>query len=95
MAPTSVVIGTFEAMDMLCVRAPRAIILLDEALTMMTNADRPVVSALKGVGLNLVSFLSKVLYLLQDGVIVELQAHDQHALQVISEQKVNNVQMAV
>lgn len=52
-----------------------------------TKADRPVVSALEGVGLNLPVLPSKVLHLLQDGVIAELQAYEQRALQVISEQK--------
>lgn len=67
----------------------------DKALTTENEADRPAISALKGVGLNLAMLLGEALHLLQDGVIAELRAREQRALQVISEQKINNVQMAL
>ena len=49
----------------------------------------------KGVGLNLAVLPGKVLHLLYDGMITELRAREQCALQVISEQQINNVQLAL
>ena len=57
---------------------------------MKNEANRPTVSALKGVGLNLVALPHEALQLLQDGVIVKLRAREHCALQVINEQKINN-----
>jgi len=82
---TSLAIDTLEAADMLCAKASSAIVLPDGALTIEKEVERPIVSALKGVGLNLVVLLREALHLLQDGVIVELRARDHCALQVISE----------
>jgi len=70
-------------------------VLPDGALTIETEADRPTVSALKGIRLNLVALLNELLYLLQDGVITELQTREQRTLQIIIEKKVNNTQMAL
>ena len=60
-----------------------------------TEPDKFTISALKGVGLNLAALPREALHLLQDGVIVELRAHEQQNLQVISEQKINNNQMGM
>jgi len=51
---------------------------------METKVGRLAVSALKGVGLNLVALPSEALHLLHDGVITELRAYEKCALQVIS-----------
>lgn len=61
---------------MLCVKASNVIVLPDGELTSENEANRPTVSALKGVGLNLVMHLCETLHLLQFGVIVELRAHE-------------------
>jgi len=50
------------------------IVLPDGALTTENEADRPTVSSLKGVGLNMVVLPQKTLYLLHDGVTSELKA---------------------
>ena len=78
--PTSVAIGTLEAMEMLGARDPRAIVLPDRALTTTIDIDRPTVSDLKGMGLNLATLPNKLLYLLWDGVIGKLLACDHCAL---------------
>jgi len=51
-------------------------VLPDGALMIETKADKFTISALKGVGLNLAVLLNEALHLLQDGVIVELSAHE-------------------
>lgn len=80
---------------MLHTKASGVIVLPDGALTKENEAYGPIVSALKGVGLNLAALLCKTLHLLQDRVIAELRACEHHALQVISEQQINNKQMAL
>ena len=73
---------------------PRAIALPDGALTTEAEADRATVSAIKQVGLKFAMLPSEALHTLQYGVITELQAREQRTLNVISEQKVNNIQLA-
>ena len=80
---------------MLCTKASSVIVLLDGALTTENEADRPIVSTLKGVGLNLAVLLHKALHLLQDGVIAELKVHEHHTVQVINEHRINNEQMVL
>lgn len=82
---TNLPIGTLEADDMLHMKASSALVLLDGALTIENEANRPTMSALKGVGLNLEALLSEALHSLHDGVIAELRACEHRALQVISE----------
>lgn len=77
---TSLTIGTSEAAEMVRAKVSSVIMLLDGALTIKNEADRPTVRALKGVGLNLVVLPSEVLHLLQDGVITKLRAREHHAL---------------
>jgi len=95
MVSTSLAIGTSEAADMLRTKASSVLVLPDGALKIENKAERPTVSALKGVWLNLVVLPHEALHLLQDGVIAELRAHEHRALQVINEQKINNEQMAL
>jgi len=80
MVSTSLALGTLEAIGLLCVTTPLAIVLPDGALTTETEVDRPAVNALKRVGLNLVMLPNEVLHLLQDVVITKLQACEQRAL---------------
>ena len=82
---TSLAINTSEVADMLRTKASSVIVLLDGALTMENEADRPLVNSLKGVGLNLPALPRESLHLLQDGVISGLDAHEHRDLQVISE----------
>ena len=65
---------------MLRAKASSAIMLLYGALTTENEADKPTISALKGVGLNLAMLPGEVLHLLQDGVIAELRARERCAL---------------
>jgi len=92
---TNLAIGTSEATDMLCTKAFIALVFPDGALTIENEADRPSVSALKGVGLKLAVLPCEALHNLQDGVITNLRACEHRALQVISEQRNKNEQMAL
>jgi len=62
---------------MLHAKDSQEIVLSEGALTIEIEADRPIVSIFKGVGLNLAMIPSEVLHLLQDGVLTELRAHEQ------------------
>jgi len=73
-------IGTSKVVDILCTKASSVLVLPDGALTTKNEADKPTVSALKGVGLNLVALLHEALNLLQDEVIAELRAYEKRAL---------------
>jgi len=64
MVSTSLTIGTSEATKMLRAKVSNAKVMLDGAPTTENEADRPIVSTLKGVGLNFVVIPSEVLHLL-------------------------------
>ena len=66
------------------------IVLLEGAFTIENEANRLAFSTVKGVGLNLALLPGEAIHLLQDGVIAELSAQEQHTVQVISEQQINN-----
>lgn len=51
------------------------------------------VSALNGVGINMVALPCETLYVLQDRVTTELRAREGQAPQVISEQRINMEQL--
>ena len=87
---TNLAIDTSKVFKMLRTKVSNTIVLPDGALTTKNEADRPTISALKGVGLNFAALLGEVLHLLQDGVITELRAREHHTLQVINEQRINN-----
>ncbi len=53
-----------EATEMLCMKASSAIVLPNGALITKNQVDKPTVSALKGVGLNLAVILREALHLL-------------------------------
>jgi len=65
------------------------IVLLEGALVTTNEADRPMVSALRGLGININALPRETLYVLQDGITIELQARESRAVQVLSEQKIN------
>ena len=65
---------------MLRTKASSVKVLPDGALIMENENDMPTVNALKRVALNLVALSRDALHLLQDGVIAELRAREQHAL---------------
>ena len=77
---TSLAIGTLAADEMLCAKMTNAIVLSDGALIAENEADRPMVSSLKGVGLNMAALPRETLYILQDGVTAELRAKESRAL---------------
>jgi len=56
------------------------IVLPDGALVASNEVDRPSVSMLKGLGVNLVALLCGTLYTLQDGITTKLQARESRAL---------------
>ncbi len=92
---TSLAIGTSAAEEMLRTRVTNTIVLPDGALTTENEADRPMVSSLKGVGLNMAVLPRETLHLLQDGVTAELRARESRALQVMSEQRINIEQLSL
>ena len=61
---------------MLRKKSSDVLVMLDGALEIENEADRPTISTLKGVGLNLIVLLHEALHLLQDGVIVELSSRE-------------------
>ena len=65
------------------------IVLPDGALITKNEANRPMVSSLKEVGLNMVALPRETLYLLQDGVTTELWAMESRAIQVMREKHIN------
>lgn len=83
---TSLVIDTSAAEEMLPTRVTNTVLLPNGVLTTENEANMPMVSSLKWVGLNMVVLPRETLYLLQDGVTVKLWARECHTLQVMSEQ---------
>jgi len=57
-----------------------------EGYLVSSNAmDQFSISMLKGLGLNLATLPRETLYLLQDGITIELWARESHVIQVLSE----------
>lgn len=75
---------------MVCPLDPRFIVLPDGALIVEVEDDRATVCALQKVSLDLATLPREALHTLHDGLITKLRAREQRALNVISEQKVNN-----
>ena len=59
------------------------------------EAGRPTVSVLKGLGINMATLSWETLYVLQDGITVELWARESRVLQVLSKQKMNMEQFSM
>lgn len=62
---TSLAIGTLEDTKMLCTRVSSTIVLPDGVVTTENVAEKLVISALKGVVLNLAALPGEALHLLQ------------------------------
>jgi len=86
---TSLVVDTLVAEEMLHARMTNTIVLPDGALITENEVDRPMVSNLKGIGLNVVMLPLEMLYILLDGVTIELRARESHTIQVMSEKCIN------
>jgi len=71
------------------------IVLSEGALVISNEADKPLVSTLKGLSVNLVSLPRDILYVLQNGITAELRARESRALQFLSEQKINMEQLSL
>jgi len=65
------------------------------ALLTSNEADRFLVSTMKGLSINLVALPCETLYLLQDGITEELCMRESRMLQVLSEQKINMEQLSL
>jgi len=81
---TSLVVGTSTVKEMLCARMTCTIVIPNGALMTENKADRPMVSSVKGVGLNMAMLSQETLYLLKDRVTTELGARESCAIQVMS-----------
>lgn len=81
---TSFTLGTAAVEEILCARMTNTIMLPEGALVTENEVDKPMVSKLKGIGLNMVALPQEMLYVLQDGVTTELRAREGRTLQVMS-----------
>lgn len=79
---------------MLCARTTNTFVLPEGALSITNEVGRAEMSTMKGLGLNLAALPRETLYQLQVGV-TELHAREGHALQVMSEQKINMEQLSL
>lgn len=86
---TGLTIDTSAAEAMLHTRVINAVLLPNGANTTENKVNKPMVSSLKGVGLNMVALPQEMLYLLEDGATVELRAWERLSLQVMSEKCIN------
>lgn len=73
----------------LAVGTTNTIVLPEGALVTKNEANRPMIGTLKGIRINMVTLPRETLYVLQDGITVELQARERCTLQVLSEQNIN------
>lgn len=87
---TNLALQKTEAIEFVHSSNTRAIVLPNGVLSAEMGAHKVIFSTLKNIGLNFATLQSELLHMLQAGVIVKLRAREQHALSVISEQKVNN-----
>lgn len=86
---TSLTLGMATAEEMLHTRVTNTIVLPQGALVIEKEANRPIVNQLKGVKINMAMLPQDTLYVLQDGVTVEMQAREGRMLQVMSKQCIN------
>lgn len=90
---THLATGSSTAEQTLCARMENTIVLPEGALVAVNVTDRFSVNMSQGLGLNLAALPRETLYLLQDGITTKLQARESHAIQVLSEQKINMEQL--
>lgn len=92
---TSLAIDTSATEEMLCTRVTNMIVLPNGALATEKEADKPTIRSFKGVGLNMVVLPRETLYLLRDGVTMELMAQESRALQVMRKKCINIEQLGL
>lgn len=92
---TSLAVGTNAAEEILRACTTNTIVLPEGAFVIENEADRPTVSALKGVGINMVVIPREMLYVLHDGGTIELCAKEGRTLQVMSEKRINMEQLSL
>ena len=76
-------------------RMTNTIVLPEGALVTENESNRPTVSTLKEVGINMAALPRETLYVLQDGVTTKIQAREGHTLQVLRKQKINMEQLSL
>lgn len=69
---TSLAVGMTASKEILYARITNTIVLLKGALVTKNESNRPMVNMLKGVQINMAMLSWEMLYVLQDGVTVEL-----------------------
>lgn len=89
------VASTLAAGQLLHAKLANTIVLLEGAVTTKNEDDRAAVGKINGLGLNLAARSWDTLYQLQDDIIVELRAREGHAIQVLSEYKINIEQLSL
>ena len=92
---TNLAVGTSTAEQMLHTQMTNTIVLPNGALITKNEADRPMVNELKGIRLNVVVLPQEMLYVLHDGITVELRVREGCTLQVISKQHINIEQLSL
>lgn len=92
---TSLVGGTAATEEMLHARIVNTIVLTEGELVTKNEANRLMVSALKGARINMVTLPWEMLYVLHDGVAAELLARENRALQEMSNQQINMEQLSL
>jgi len=65
---------------MLRAQTTNTLVLLEGALVTTNESDRPTVSTLKGIGINMAALPRETLYVLHDGITAKLQARESRAL---------------
>jgi len=86
---THLVAGSLAAEKMLHTQMENTIVLLEGALIAVNETNRFAVNMIKCLRLNLATLSQETLYLLQDGIMVELHARESRAIQVLNKQKIN------
>lgn len=87
--------GTSVAEQLLHAKMANTIVLHETVLTTKSEGDRAMVGRIKELGLNLVALLRDTFYQLQDSITTELHAWEGHAIQVLSEKKINIEQLCL
>jgi len=80
---------------MLHVRMSNTIVFPEGALVSSDVMDQMTISMMKGLGLNLSALPWEMLYQLQDGITTGLCTRKNHAIQVLSEQRINMEQLSL
>jgi len=82
---TNLTVGSMTIEQMLRVRMTNKIVLLKGALMTSNEAEKPLVSMLKSLCVNIATLPHDTLYVLQDWITAELRARESRVLQVLSE----------